>query len=285
MITPSNELTEDELKHLDNFQKNVDNRIDADDDWYYNDTKYISNSMLKILRSHGPVYLKEYLQGKLRTESDAFTFGSALHCAVLEAEEFDDRYTYFDDTNLILEIGGKRPTATKLYKEELEKFKADNSDKEILSLDDYNKVLLMTEKIWDNQQAKELLTGTDREVIYHNEIDGVKTKIKVDATKHRAYIADLKTMSKTPNHKNMTSAMHNFDYDMAGAFYLDNSMCTSFWFIAIEKSYPYTIGIYELSQDSIDRGRAKYEEALADYKHHFVDKNSDIEKFCYMGQI
>jgi len=285
MITPSNELSEEEQQHLANFQKNVDNRLDADDNWYYNDTKYISNSMLKTLKSYGPIYLQEYLQGKLRKESDAFTFGRALHCAVLEADVFDDRYTYFDDANLVLEIGGKRPTATKLYKEELEKFKADNSDKEILSLDDYNKVMLMAEKVWDNQQAKELLTGTDREVIYHNEINGVKTKIKVDANKHRTYIVDLKSMSKTPTQKNMVSDMYNYDYDMQGAFYLDNSMCTSFWFIAIEKNYPYTIGIYELSQDSIERGREKYLEALEDYKHHFVNKNSDIEKFCYMGQI
>jgi hypothetical protein len=285
MMTPSNELTEEQQQHLENFQKNVENRLDADDNWYYNDTKYISNSMLKTLKSHGPIYLEKYLKGELRKESDAFTFGRALHCAVLEADVFDDRYTYFDDKALVEEIGGARPTSTKKYKEALAEFKEVNSSKEILSLEDYNKVMLMTEKINNNQQAKELLSGTDREVIYHSEINGVKTKIKVDAIKHRSYIVDIKTMSKTPNQKNMISAMHNFDYDMQGAFYLDNSMCNSFWFIAIEKSYPYTIGVYELSQESIERGKEKYWEALEDYKHHFINKKSDLKRFCYMGQI
>jgi exodeoxyribonuclease VIII len=285
MITPSTELTELEKLHLQNFNQNKDKRLDVDDEWYYGDTMYVSNSMLKMLKSHGPEYVRLYLDGKISKDTTALHFGRALHMAVLEPEKFDEEYIYFDDSKLIEEIGGARPTATKKYKEAKEQFQLDNSDKTILSSHEWKQVCLMAEKLENNIQVKQLLEGTDKEVVYQDTIDGIKVKCKVDAIHARSYLPDLKTMSKTPHPANVQKQIQAYDYDMQAALYCDITGASTFWIIAIEKSYPYTIGLYELSEETIEQGREKYQYWLNEWKKYFIDKSLDIDTFCYMGTI
>lgn len=285
MITPSNELTPEEETHLRNFNANTSKRLDADDDWYYNDTMYVTNSKLKKLKSHGPEYVQLHLDGKIKDDTTALLFGRALHCAVLEPQEFNKRFIFFDDEQLINEIGGARPTATKKYKEAKEKFLQDNQDKTVLTEEEYRNIIMMKEKIMGNTQCKQLLEGTDKEIIYHDIIEGVKMKCKVDAIHLRNYILDVKTMSKTPHKANMIGQMNAYDYDMQAALYLDITGAHTFWVIAIEKKYPFTIGLYELSEDLIDQGREKYRIWLNEWKKYFIDKELDIDTFCYMGTI
>lgn len=290
MITPSNELSELEKLHLENFNQNKDKRLDVDDKWYYGDTMYVSNSMLKMLKSHGPEYVRLHLEGKIKKDTTALHFGRALHMAVLEPEKFQDEYIYFDDTKAVEKALAdnpklKEPSRSKIYKEAKAQFELDNESKNILSLDEYNQICLMAEKLENNTQVAQLLEGTDKEVVYQDTIDGIKVKCKVDAIHARSYLPDLKTMSKTPHPANVQKQIQAYDYDMQAALYCDITGASTFWIIAIEKSYPYTIGLYELSEETIEQGRDKYMYWLKEWKKYFIDKSMDIDTFCYMGTI
>lgn len=63
-----------------------------------------------------PAAFVEYKLGK-KIETDAMIYGSMVHCLVLEPDDFDNRYLCLDDAQVISEIGGAKPRATKLYKE------------------------------------------------------------------------------------------------------------------------------------------------------------------------
>ena len=57
---------------------------------YYDDKEHVTNSMLSWLKQ-SPAYFKSQIDKK-SVPTDAMTFGSAFHCAVLEPDKFDDLY-------------------------------------------------------------------------------------------------------------------------------------------------------------------------------------------------
>ena len=58
MIT-QDQLTQKE-KDMITQDHNVKNIINKDDEWYYNDTSYVTNSHLKVLVDDGPEALRDY---------------------------------------------------------------------------------------------------------------------------------------------------------------------------------------------------------------------------------
>jgi hypothetical protein len=60
-------------------------------DSYYNDTEYVSNSMLNNLTGKSPEYFKHMLDNP-QPATPAMKFGSALHMNVLQPEEFEKHY-------------------------------------------------------------------------------------------------------------------------------------------------------------------------------------------------
>lgn len=291
MITSSQFLDQEDKENILSLKNKSLNIIEASDDWYFNDTKFVTNSHLKLLKNHGPKFLQEYYNGNIpKSDSPHFKLGSAFHMMVLQPELFTDNYVLFDDNELCNSIGGARPKATNKYKEAYEQFINDNIGKEILNPDEYNTVNRMAESIFSNTQARELLQHAKlSEKIFNNTIDGVNCKSKIDACNPDNYFIDLKSFFDTPNHDKFSREFNNKDYDMQAAFYSDVTECKNAWIIAVEKSHPYTIGIYEVSESTMERGRNKYKAALNEYKAYFINQDintiHNIEKFCYMGVI
>jgi exodeoxyribonuclease VIII len=291
MITPSEFLGQEGIDQIKQLKHDSLNIIEASDHWYFNDTKFVTNSMLKLLKNNGPKYLNEYINGNIpQKEESYFVLGSAFHCAVLEPERFKTDYTVFDDTDLCATIGGARPRTTNKYKEEYEKFLGQNTGKQILSIDDYNTVIEMTKAVNNNIQAKQLLDGCNyKETIFTNTIEGINCKSKIDAIRPGDYFIDLKSFFDTPNHQKFTREFFNKDYDMQAALYSDVTKTPNGWIIAVEKTYPFTIGLYEISEETIKRGREKYLEQLRMYQSYFINQDGNsiiaIENFCYMGII
>ena len=92
-------------EEFEEFQKTADekvgNIIEKDDDWYYNDKKYLTNSSMGELIKGGPQTLQAYYETE-KKDTDAFIFGRAIHCYLLEPDMFSARYYSFDDTDLCL---------------------------------------------------------------------------------------------------------------------------------------------------------------------------------------
>ena len=95
---------------------------------------YFSPSQLKKLFV-SVSSLTSYLKRKWQT-TPSMMLGSLVHCLVLEPDEFSKRYVVLDDKDICKEIGGARPTSTKLYKEWLTELTDSNAGKEFVSMKD-----------------------------------------------------------------------------------------------------------------------------------------------------
>jgi hypothetical protein len=283
-MIPSNEA-EDFMKMQETYDKNEGNIIDKDDDWYYADKKFVSNSQLGQILRGGPQTLKAYYERGSK-DTAAFTFGRAAHCLLLEPEAFDSRYYAIDDTEKCEEIGGARPRTTKKYKEWLEPILEDNKHRDLLSLDDMQTLQDMVDKARSYPQVRDLIdSAKKREVIYQKTLLGVPCKIKVDAINTGNFILDYKTSKDPATLFNFAKTVRNYHYDRQGAFYCDVAGVDSFWFLVQEKTYPYTVCLAELSSDSLEEGRRKYQLGLEMYKNHFIDNPDKIDSFLEMGSV
>lgn len=282
MLYPSNKLNEEE-KEIINTDASIKNILQVNDEWYYNDTTKVSNSHLKILLEGGPEALENYY--KYGSEDNpAFAFGRAFHMFILEPHLFTKNYWILDDTEICKEIGGKRPSATKKYKEWLEQVSQDNLGKEMISFNDVNRLEEMKSKLYSIPQVVTLLKDTQREVVYNRSINGVDCKGKLDAVKPNHLIIDLKTTSKCPSPEQFSRDFRNYSYDQQMAFYSALADVPEACIIAIQKVKPYTVGVYMVSKESMEQGTQKYEYALELYKDQFRG-NLDIDKFYYQGSL
>jgi exodeoxyribonuclease VIII len=282
-LIPSTEA-EGFMEEFKNHDPNKDGILEWDDDTYFADTKYVTNTHLKKINEGGPQHLKAYheLGGKT---SKAFTFGSAVHCIVLEPDMFEARFYAVDDSEICEEIGGKRPTTTKAYKEWIGEILINNANRERLTMEEMDRVFAIRDKLTSIPNVVQLLSQTKNEIVYQNTLLGVKCKSKLDATKVGKYVVDLKTMADAVTEQSFLKAMRKYSYDQQGAFYKDVANIDKFYFIAVEKTYPFTVGIFELGEDSYISGKEKYEYALEQFKYHFVENESEIDNHFIQGII
>jgi exodeoxyribonuclease VIII len=281
-------IPSDEAKDFMKAHKKHDpaaaNKLDWDDDQYFADKVYITNSQLKMLQNGGPQHLKAYRKHG-QEEKKAFNFGHAVHCLVLEPDAFEGRFYAIDDREICEEIGGAKPRATTKYKEWKAEIKINNASKTLLELNEMNAIYGMVKKLNSLPGVKQLFENTQNESVYWKTIDGVKCKIKVDAKKSDKYMVDLKTMKDPVTVANFAKEMRTRGYDHQGAFYRDISGVDQFLFVAIEKSYPYTIGVFELSEDSYEKGKEKYKRNLDAYRAHFLSKKDNIDSYFVKSLI
>jgi len=288
-IISSDELSQEELNEILNFDASSNRLMEKSDRWYYGDNTLVSNSMLGQLAEGGPQRLLKYIQyPEYRKESEAFNVGRAFHCAILEPDEYDKRFFCLDDARIVIEIGGKKPRATNKYKDWHAKQLADNEGKTVIPVEDHNHIMRMRDRVWKNTQCLQLLTGGKPEQIYRNQLAGVPVKCKTDYYRKGQYVLDLKSYREAPTPQNWTrEVLYKRDYDRQGAFYCDTVGCDSFWFIAIEKTPPYSLGIYEMSQETYERGQEKYLRLLDDYNKHFLNEGNrkNIDSFFFQGTV
>lgn len=276
MITTSDKV-EDYMEYLKNNDPLKEKRIDKDDQWYFSDTTYVSNSMLKVFQEGGIRNYECYLNGELKKSSKAFSIGSAFHCMVLEPGEFDKRYYVFDDKAKCEEIGGARPRTTKKYSQwyDTEVLPKING-REVITLEDMEKLDLMYASLMKIDEAEQLIKSLDlTEATYTGTLRDTPVKCKVDGVKFEDTIMDLKTTGESVKQFYKSSA--KFKYDQAAAFYTDIMGIRRYVFLVVETNYPYNVGIFEVSDEYLERGREKYEKGLDDLNFYTSNPKLDVE--------
>ena len=66
--------------------------------------------------------------------------------------------------------------------------------------------------------------------------------------------------------KYFTKTIVNFKYFIQSSHYLQGTGAKRFIFVAVEKVFPYSVGVYELSPHFIERGYELQEQTLSDIK-------------------
>lgn len=216
-------------------------------------TEIISSSYLKGVYKHSMARARIPLE-----PNDALVFGSHFHdMCEYGVEEFESKYSVIPD-----DCSNKR---TKLYKE----FIANNEN--AITKQDYRKVGLMYNNLNDNAFYRDLEDNYSSyaEHSFFATQDGLNFRIRPDKyysyDSKIVYVVDFKTCQDVTKFK---FDVNTYNYDLQAVFYSDvlGINPSDFYFIAIEKTFPYTTQIFGLSDQAVDRGRAKMDLAIARIK-------------------
>lgn len=264
---------------------------DVPNDDYHGDKTHVSSSGLKLMLYNSKLFYEQYVLDKPDEEDkpqSAFDFGSYIHTCVLEPHLLKEEYAIF-------------PGKVKRGKE-WEDFKANNSDKIILSQSQVD----MAEKMmysYHNSGVEIGKHGFNTEVSYNSffkngyaeltactNILGVDVKVKFDYYKNKdgfASINDVKTTSEgSLTKESVKSICDKWHYDLSAALYVDVAELLTgeqhdFYFLFMSKKPPYDVRLFRASEAMLERGRLKYQEAilkLADARETGIYYESKIQE-------
>jgi len=229
-----------------------------DDKAYFADKSYMSNSSLKLLRQ-SPTKFKLWREGKWNYPSaNFFAIGSALHALFLEGKE----------TALVY-------NGTRRGKEWLE-FSKQNEGRDILNPKELDSVYSMYERLKLSPKVQELMGDFTPELPAVGELMGVPLKGKADAlVQHwdRPYLVDLKTTAKSLSE--FQRGARYMMYNQQAALYKYLFQVEDFYFVVIEKEFPYEVGIFKCSDSFLNSGLNELQQSLELYKKLFIDGEYD----------
>lgn len=224
--------------------------VEIDDKDYFSH-KAISKSLLAKMDCPQKAFVP-------MAETPAMFDGTLAHCAILEPDEFDNRYI----------IDPKMPKRSKADKEAWEDWQTENEGLRIITKEQYDNSMRMGEAIRSHARASELLSGgkAEQAFFWQDERTGEDCKCKADYV-HSDIIVDLKTtVSASP--ADFSRSIANFKYHWQDAWYSRGAQADRFLFIAIEKKEPFVIEIYELDLEAKAQGASEIDKALDKYIWH-----------------
>ena len=226
-----------------------------DDNHYYGvfGKQFLSNSDISTLFNN-PLAL-----GEPSKESAAFLVGKYFHTAILEPDKLKS-FKIIESTT----------RNTKAYKQ--------ISGGELCLLKhEVDKIEAMTDVVMQNKVCSDLIRGA--EVEYEKpavtELFGNKWKGKADIINHDdGVIVDLKTTADINKFK---SSAYRYNYD-SQAYIYSKLFGYEFIFIVIDKNSN-QIGIFDCSNDFLDRGQLKVERASEIYDLFYKTKDFDPKQY------
>lgn len=228
---------------------------------YQNGPGIGSHQLMDVLKSPKTYYYKHILKREQPVETDALRFGRIVHSAVLEPEDFKQRYR----------VRPKFDRRTKQGKEDSLAWDATCSPRDFIIEPEESETLLgMIESVKSHPRARSLLSNGLAEMSGYFTVDDTVCRIRPDflvEDKDRVYIVDLKT-TRDASLGAFSRNVFSYKYFLQAALYHDGTQKitgkpTVFVFMAMEKTLPYEIGLYVADETVIECGRAAYKKALS----------------------
>jgi len=229
--------------------------------------KYIHSSDIKKLdQSISHLLNKEEFE-----ETPALKLGTLAHFIVTPGSEVAN----FDATYMVMPKVDRRTKQGRQLHDDCEaKAKADG--KILITQEDYTKVIKwrdnifndpMTENVFKKSKGVNEISG----FFNHPEISGIRGAIRVDKLLEDKKIAiDFKT-AVSAHPIAFKYAIKKFRYDIQAAWYIDGLKALTgddydFLFVVLEKSSPYLVQVYRLSEKDINSARDDIFNLLENYK-------------------
>jgi exodeoxyribonuclease VIII len=228
---------------------------------YLQADEFISASDLKTLITKSPFHFQK--RKDLVRESEAMTFGTLCHTAILEADKLAE---YVIEPPL-----DKR---TKAWKEWL----AQNEGKPSISQADAERVELIRERLRQVGILPIFDRGVSEVSAYSAAENGLKIRGRADKFDSKnKIIVDLKT---TRDLQWFAKDIFRYGYDLSVPHYqtvFGNASSISpynltYLFVAVESVPPYDCGWYQLGRESLDKAQAKWESAVIQCKEVIENK-------------
>ncbi len=219
----------------------------------------VSKSMLdKLAHPKTPAHLRAYLDEPQPEPTDAQTFGTILHSALLIPDSLSAVAVKPEGLDM----------RTKLGKD----WAAAQGDKTIVSSDRMTAIKRMVDNVWAHPVAKRLLAGSDFErSLFATDGNGTLRKGRLDVlTKAGNILPDVKTCESAAP-EDFEKSIFQYRYFVQAPYYLD--LCDligikkeHFVFIAVEKTPPYCVAVHELDPLIVEAGRKTYQRDLTVYR-------------------
>lgn len=171
----------------------------------------------------------------------AMAMGSLVHCAVLEPDELRKRYSRC------------APRNTKAGKEQAAELAARGI--EVVTDADWSLAIAMNGAVRQHPEAAALLKqGKAEQSFWWDDSDtGLRCKCRPDWLRPDGIVVDLKTTTDA-SPAGFAKSCATFRYHVQASHYLAGLPAERFIFIAVEKTYPYAVGVYQLDADAMQRG-------------------------------
>lgn len=213
----------------------------------------------KILRS--PLHYK-IDRDQPSEPTAAMRFGSAVHCGVLEPDDFDARVC----------CAPKVDRRTTVGKAEWADFLALSNGKAVLDADEYARARGCVEAVRAHPSAKRLLENAQTEVsiFWTDQHFKVPCKARLDARNPQRIIVDLKT-TQDASPEAFAKSIANFGYTLQAAHYFSGAEHVldetpqAFVIIAVESEPPHAVACYQMPSNGILAGAHQMDIALERY--------------------
>lgn len=247
---------------------------DLSNEEYHEHTESISRSALMEYKKSPYNYWAKYINNSrpFQESTPAMIFGSAFHSLILEPENFDEYFAVVPEQKLLKDVGREE---YELYKKQVSEIK--NSNKRIISDENLNSLFQMREALWNHSEAIELIQDGkyEQSFFWKDEDSGLTLKSRPDIMHHNM-IVDIKTCSDASSHAFQNSMVFG-GYHIQGAMIqegwknLTGNTISTVINIAIEKTYPYCIGIYIIDEYALDVGRKEFKKLCSDLKSSMIN--------------
>lgn len=199
-----------------------------------------------------------------KSQTKAMKMGSALHCAILEPEEFEKRYIVLTKEMLPNPDKDFRDIANNQFKKQFIA-NAENESKEILDPSEFEECKLYQKLCFENQISKyylENLTKTEQYAEWT--FKGLKWRGYIDGIGN-GYILDLKKVADASPDKIKRSAIYD-GWHMQGALYLHSNYAdefTGFYNLAIDKVSP---AVFQLGEFNFQKALSELSNLVDNFK-------------------
>ena len=223
--------------------------------------------------------MKRVIDGEWKLESDAAKIGTAIHCLVLEPDDFDKRYCELPAFELSEENKtdktNKRSTAktTKFYKSAVNEFMQQREHMTILNSGQMGVVQKAARSAKNKPSLQNLLShpNTKTEVTLLGEIEGVECKARLDLVNVKlGRLVDLKTCSDA-SENGFGRDFAKFRYGFQLAFYRELYQqnfgdVPDVNVIAVETSEDYDCANHAVPECILDTGLMQVRKTMERYK-------------------
>lgn len=227
----------------------------------YHESRGLSRSALMEFKRSPFHYQQKYLvEHEPKPATPAMIMGNLIHTLTLEPSKFDNEFV----------VMPKVDRRTKDGKHIYNVFQGTLCGRLAISEDDYQKAQAIAEAVRRHPLAESLLDGclVEQSIYFTHQVTGIQCKARPDAWLGQI-VVDLKTTADASFRAFQSSAFKYGYFLQAGlireALYSINIEMERFVFIAVEKEFPYAVGIYILDDEALDYGVNQFNELMTNY--------------------
>lgn len=222
-----------------------------------------------------------YMRKKITFKSAALDFGTIYDMLLFEREKAMATYFVLDHEYVMERCPesvhkAKAPKATDAYKNAKAEIEAEleAQGRVLCSAEDWKMANDMIDRLHTCGLYERYMTGEYQKPIM-KEVDGVLVKGFIDC-RATDFIVDSKSTRSVTGFRYDVKSL---SYDIQAYLYTQAEGCNRFYWVAQEKTYPYTPALVKCSEETLFNGEMKFKSAIHKIKSWLSTENDPLSDF------